>query len=483
MAYTEFCIRASGSNLNAGTLDGIAEPTTAAAFTYSNGSWVSGTGVFTPASGNPQSDGVAVGNFCSVYTDGGSPPAFTSFVGRVTAVSTTTITVSITAKSGTVPTTGSNITARVGGAWSGPTGSTAFPVNFADGLMTNSSANNLRVNWKNDQTYTVSAQMADNAGGVTVFQGYSATYGDFGKFDLTGGSSGASYNVLSINHNDVEFRDMILHGNGATSNAHMVSTSGNRNAFTRCVFHDCRGGGVNTGTSRVIFTQCEFYNCNQSNNSGYGGIVCGQAVTCINCVFHSNTGSNTSGVQSNANNLDHVFDRCIFDSNGQYGLTINCATLQISDCDFYNNGSDGAFILGNVNHNVVIVNCNFVKNTGWGVNIDNTNPSKGYIVNCGFGTGTQANGSGTTNIGAKSSIENQNNVNYASNLTPWTTPSTGDFRINLATAESAGFGAFTQTATSYAGAIAYPDIGSCQHLPGSQPIANPVIMVSKGAVY
>src|SRR4051812_25946098 len=103
MAFTEFTVRSGGSNLYAGTLDGSAEASTTPLVSYTNGGWNSGTGVYTPASGNPVSAGVAVGQFASVYTDGSAAP--TGFVGRIAAVSTTTITVSITAKSGTIPTT------------------------------------------------------------------------------------------------------------------------------------------------------------------------------------------------------------------------------------------------------------------------------------------------------------------------------------------------------------------------------------------
>lgn len=72
-SFTEFCCRSGGSNLNAGTRTGnTTVPGTSANFTYASGSWVSGTGVFTVASGNPQSDGVAVGDFVSVYDQNNS---------------------------------------------------------------------------------------------------------------------------------------------------------------------------------------------------------------------------------------------------------------------------------------------------------------------------------------------------------------------------------------------------------------------------
>ena len=137
MAFTEFCCRSGGSNLNAGTRTGNStEPGTSADFTYASGSWVSSTGVFTVASGNPSTDGVAVGDFASVYADGAS---VTTLVGRVTAVSSTTVTVSTTAKTGTTTDGTSNRTLRIGGAWQGPNGASGFPLNFLTNACTNSS--------------------------------------------------------------------------------------------------------------------------------------------------------------------------------------------------------------------------------------------------------------------------------------------------------------------------------------------------------
>lgn len=72
------------------------------------------------------------------------------------------------------------------------------------------------------------------------------------------------------------------------------------------------------------------------------------------------------------------------------------------------------------------------------------------------------NASGTTNNTGKMQVFGS--VTYASGVTPWSAPSTGDFRITLAAARNAGRGAFTETASGYAGAIGYPDIGSNQHL-------------------
>src|SRR5439155_4988747 len=110
------CCRSGGSNLNAGTRTGnTTVPGTSANLTYASGTWVQSTGVFTVASGNPVNDGVAAGDFASVYPDAAT---VTPFVGRVTTRDATTITVSLTAKMGTAPVDGTtNTTLKIGGAW------------------------------------------------------------------------------------------------------------------------------------------------------------------------------------------------------------------------------------------------------------------------------------------------------------------------------------------------------------------------------
>ena len=196
MSFTEFCCRSGGSNLNAGTRTGNStEPGTAADLTYSSGTWVASTGVFTVASGNPQTDGVAVGDFASVYADGST---VTGFVGRVTARDTTTITVSLTAKAGTAPTDGTgNRTLKIGGAWKGPNGTDKFPFGTIASTLTNASSDPPRVNFKNDATYAITAALGPGTSGIW-YEGYTSSYSDGGRAIIDGGTSGASYYLLDM---------------------------------------------------------------------------------------------------------------------------------------------------------------------------------------------------------------------------------------------------------------------------------------------
>ena len=108
---------------------------------------------------------------------------------------------------------------------------------------------------------------------------------------------------------------------------------------------------------------------------------------------------------------------------------------------------------------MLIQNCNFIKNTGKGINnVSVTN--SGDVFNCGYGAGTQANGSADT----LNNLTTTGAVTYASNVAPWVDGPNGDFSINLAAAEGVGRGAFTETAASYGPTVGYPDIGAAQAL-------------------
>lgn len=458
MAFSEFyCDASAGANINSGsTTSGTA------AYSATNGGWNSGTGVFTPASGNP-SLSVNVGDFASIYTDGAT---LTGFVGRVTAVSSTTITVSITAKSGTIPTTGaSGISCKVGGCWKGPNGAEAFPFGFIVGTQTNSSADCPRVNFKSGTNYAITAAMTHSVAGPVAFQGYTTTPGDFGRATIDGGTSGASYILLTLSGGAALFADFIVQNNGATGSALgvFVSTSG-ANVVTRCVITAMRGIGITVAGGNgiaSIFSDSEVYGCNQSNVQNQA-VQLQSSVVVIRVISHDNAGSLTAGF---AVTFGAILINCISESNGFAGLTFSAGTateLTCIGCDFYNNGSDGIRVTATTLCAVNLQNCNFVKNAGWGYNRSGSTIPVGMIQNCGFGTGTQANTSGTTTgLGA---VVESGSVTYASGVTPWVDPANGDFRINLAAAKGAGRGAFTQTASSYAGTVGYPDIGAAQHL-------------------
>lgn len=464
MPYTEFCCRSGGSNLNAGTRKGDGtEPGTSPDFTYASGSWVASTGVFTVASGNPVTDGVAVNDYASIYADGASAAAM---VGVVTARTSTTITISTTQRFGTAPTDGTNNrTVRIGGAWRGPNGTDGFPLNTAQALLPVAGVPGVRINLKNDQTYSVTAAITVNQStlGTFAIQGYSTTYGDGGRATIDGGTSGASYTLVTFGGTRVycQVDSIIFQNNGATGSATLVNVPNGGFAgsllFRRCVFANSRGHGV----VGFRFIECEAYNNNLSGTANlYGFMTTVGGCTFVRCISHDNNGASGGGFgSSNGGPLNLI--NCISESNAGHGVFMdtNDHTMNFFGCDFYNNGGSGILAPNALRGPSIVESCNFVKNGGYAFsNAGNTAIQQVALWNCGFGSGTQANAAGKF-LGT---IDSVNEVTYASGVTPWADPVNGDFRITLAAAKAAGRGAWLQTAASYGGTISYPDIGAAQ---------------------
>lgn len=458
MSLTEFCCKSGGSNLNAGTRTGSsAEPGTSADFTYASGSWVAATGVFTVASGDPLSDGVAVGDFASVYADGST---VTGFVGRVTARDAATITVSLSAKSGTAPTNGtSNRTLKIGGAWAGPSGSVKFPLEFAEGAMKNSAGDPVRINFKNGSTYSISlAATLGSAQSQTQWEGYTSSYGDLGKAIFDFGTTNGSAMITLGAASQVVIADIVVLNTASASFAYGFQANG-ACVLVRCV---AKARTIGFRTNGGLLIECEAYECGPSVSTANAGfdVQGGTLLRCIahDCLSHGFIAASTEVALIN----------CIADSNSGYGLLLNLTQQSmIVSCDFYNNTLGGVFhTLSTVAFAAQIHSCNFIKNGGWA--IDSTNSlSRMDVMSCGFGAGTQANTSG--NVSSNVTAKVSGSVNYASDVTPWSDPASGDFRITLATAKAAGRGAFCQYPSGYAGTVGYPDIGSAQSRGSSRP--------------
>lgn len=453
-AFTEFYVQTTASNLNAGSTTADA-----AAQTYAGGTFVRATGVFTVAAGDPASDGVAVGDFASIYTTAGATVA--TFIARVTARDATTITVSLTAIAGatsSVSETAAAATCKVGGAWDGPAGAVIFPFNFVTAALTNAAGDYPRVNLKNGVTYSVTSTATHSLAGPVTFQGYTTTAGDLGRATLDGGASAIT--VLTASGANINYVDLIF-SNGTGSNG-VVSHSGVENLFLRCVASSGDRTGFNSAGGTGQYVECEAFANNISNNANGGGFFLQVSMTLVRCISHDNVNSNGVGYRAATATLI----RCIADTNAGAGLIFNAVTtISIINCEFYNNALDGIDLTGASAASVYIENSNFVNNgtggTGYGINSSGSALRNGAIINCGFGAGTEANTTGNIATAA-ASITVIGSVTYADNVTPWTAPSTGNFSISLAAAKATGRGAFTETAASYTGTVGYPDIGAAQ---------------------
>ena len=335
-------------------------------FSNDGGDWDSATGVWTLGGSDPASGGVAVGMFAAVMVDGGSVAAL---VGRITAVDdgADTVTISTTAKSGSLANQTGTAAITVGGVWKGPNGAVAFPFGFAAGAMTNAAGDTPRINFKAGTNYAITAAMTHNILGPVTFQGYTTTAGDGGKATIDGGTSGASYTLLTVQTQQLtQLADLIFANNGATGSATGVYVNVANCNVRRCTVHDVRGHGLRVGSSagNAVVEELETRLCNQSNTANLAGLSVEVLTICRRCYSHDNAaGATTHGVSCGLSGMS-VFENCIFDSNGGSGVYSASANSNLiaSGCEFYNNGVSGiAFGLTGL-ADMYIENCNFVKN-------------------------------------------------------------------------------------------------------------------------
>jgi hypothetical protein len=465
-AFTEFyCDATNGSNLNSGSDAGTS------VYTSTNGNWSTSTHVFTPTDGsNPAtaSPGVTVGQFASIYVDGASVGVF---IGRVTVVANATngaitiVAASGTGTSGAAPTTSATArTIKVGGCWKGPNAASNFPFQFTSfSSATDAGADRPRVNFKNNASYSVTSNISVGSFGNCTAMGYSSAVGDGGKATFDGGSNAIT--ILTTSSSFADWRDLIFVSSATTSSNDNLSVSGGLGQiFTHCISHGSRGNGFG-GSSDSSFIECEAYGNNLSNTSSKAGFATAGGQL-IRCYSHDNTGSNTDGFLDNNSSSQSAttFFHSISDTNGRNGfeLTGNTALVSFESCDTYNNGTDGIKTSGGQQALVYIENCNFIKNGGWGVNYTATGTNGALAYNNGYGSGTQVNTSGAVT----GNVTETGAVTYASGVTPWNSPTTGDFRISLPAANFAGRGVWTQTGNSKTGSVGYPDIGAVQSLTG-----------------
>jgi len=453
--YTEFyCDPVNGSNLNGGSDSGSPSMSD----TAGTGSWNSSTNVYTSVA---TTGSVAVGQFMSIYAGSATDAVYTA---RITAVSggsgsVWTITLSSTAFSGAKPGTASSYKAQVGGAWKGPNGADSFPFGYMTSALTDSSGDSPRCNMKNNGTYSVTSGVSDGAiGGPRTFQGYSSAVGDGGKANIDGGTNAIVVLTTATGTNSYNtYADLTISNNGTSGSNAGISVGGTVQFFLRCVVHDVRGNAFISSQANISYIECEAYNCNGSNsssifsNSGTGAYY-------NRCIAHNNSGSNSNGFQSSAGGC---YTNCIADTNGGNGFysssTSNMFLVQY--CSAYNNTGDG-LRLGNTSAVVRVENSDFVLNGGYGIN-----SSSGAVLvpsiycNNAFGAGTKANTSGQTHN--LTLVVQIGTVTYPNDVTPWVSPSTGNFSINAPFAERQGRGNFTQTQANYSGAQGYPDVGAC----------------------
>lgn len=455
-SFTEFYCVPSGdatNNLNSGT-----DTNLSARVVFGSGTFVRSTGVFTPDSGNPASSNIVVNtDFASIYTTSGASTS--TFIALVTGTNATTVTVSLSAIGGStnnVSETASASTLKIGGSWRGPSNTVTFPFGFTAFTMTNSAGNNPRVNFKNNQVYAITAVMTHSLAGPVRWQGFTTTAGDLGRATVDASGAGASpIGMLSLSGGSHELYDFIFSTNGTSGSGGVTAVSiGSRCAAVRVAVHDTRESGLATAGNAVLFSECEAYRCGQNGSANKAAISSSGAALYERCYAHDNWSNNVVGFASSGNN---AMDGCISANNAIGARQSDTGGFLIRGSDFYKN-TNGFDISTALATHILLENCNFIANVQNGINCSGGFPLRvGRIINCGFGTGTAANA--TNIVSGLQGIEVSGSVNYASNVTPWNAPDSGDFRITLTAAKSAGLGAYPAGIST---TVAYPDIGAAQ---------------------
>jgi hypothetical protein len=490
-AFTEFYMTSGGSNVNAGS-------TTAnsAAYTSTNGNWSTSTHIFTPTDGSTPASSVNVGDFASLYVDGATTGVFIARVTAVGAGANGAITTSSTINFGTAPTTSATARSiKVGGAWLGPGGATTFPFLGSGAMSTlvNTSGDQVRLNAKNDQTYSMTSALNMSGLSRTVMEGYTSSAGDLGKATFTSNVTPGDNFTFSSNQAPT-FIDIVFASTAASGTPNLFNCSIGGITCIRTIFHGGRGAGFAITGGHALLWECEAYDDNKSNTAGIGAFhnYGAGAMICVNCYSHDHaSGSNADAFEMTTTaGSSIVLINTTAETSAGNGVTVGAnatagSVFMALNSNFYNMTGDAIKLNSSSSSGFpIIANNNFLKNTGKAINNAVTGQA-GILYNNGRGSGTQANGSSDT---LKSIVDTSTDITYASGVTPWNAPTTGDFTtVPASAAVAAGRTHFEENDGTNTGTLGYIDIGASQAAtptptPTSTPTPTPTSTPCAGGI-
>lgn len=356
MPYTEFYMQTTGSNLNAGSTN-----TDAATSTTTNGNWDSATGIFIAASGTPFA-ATQVGDWASIYLDAATTAVF---IAQVTAVtSSTQITVSLTVKFGTAPTTGATgRSCRIGGAHANLLG-------IGTAMASGTTPIALRINVRAGTYAHTTSAIGVGLVGTTLLpvwiRGYRATPGDLDGDPTTNRVEGTDMPLMTFTTGGFTFSGsthniltLIAFTSARATGSPTVTVAG---TARRCRFYQT---GTIAGASAIGCSSLgtRLYNCRAeattSNTAVISGLSSGSLDSCVlvGGINSLNTGSTSAGSIRN----------CVFRGYTTTGYAVPTGNpVRVANCTFVG-GVNGISFTGTIGASE-ITNCMFSGCSTAGIN-------------------------------------------------------------------------------------------------------------------
>jgi hypothetical protein len=400
MAWQDFYIQQTGSDLNAGSDLNNAPSVSEQTGTITAGS--TGQTVFTAQTGTPFS-GVSVGQWASLY-NGGDTAA--KFVGQVLSVggSGASITISNDKQTGTaltclgkgdttttsVSTAANGARCRVGGAWA------SLNVLLTGNAMalpylatTGTSSLSLRVNIKTGgSSYTASGSQnpffPTGAAAKPVFwRGYYTTPGDLDDCANVSGTmvappgqsappTGATRPVITASGNSIFAGGNSiwenLEFNATTISAVLNFSTGGIARIHRCrIISTNSGDALASSSTRLIVSGCYM----QATSTGRPIYMSGLTINAYGNVLNGGIYGVYQGGSTSMSIINNIFSNC---TTGIYVQTANAVLVNVANNTFYTNstGTTGINIVSTYAEGLLIVN-NIFSGYTTPVSINNTN--------------------------------------------------------------------------------------------------------------
>lgn len=351
MAYTEFYMQTTGSNVNAGSTNADA-----ASITQTNGSWDITADTFIATAGLPFA-AVSVGDWASIYNDGAT---VTPYISQVTAVNSlgASITLSTTVKFGTKTAAGATgKSCKIGGAWA-DLGMTAASVALNTGTVPLSTRINVKAG-----TYasTTTARTLALAGATTTplwWRGYNAAIGDLDA-DFTTAKPSITFTTGTLTASGTHQIFSNLSFVATTATSRTVNVTGAGIKFDRCRFDAQNASAAayacTIGAATTRFSRCWF----KATTTATQVVLSSFVTECYGCVFLGGGHGLTS------DNANLIAVGCVFRSNGGDGIRriTGASGLVIVGCTFYAPTSDGIemTVVPTTAQVAMIANCLFVS--------------------------------------------------------------------------------------------------------------------------